>query len=88
MVSLLGYYGGIGYDPGGHLRRYGTGGEVMAYIKPVINEACKQAQARRLESQTSCSKITLEQAIAQTRFILEHTGDDKISPKNSKGSPQ
>jgi len=49
----------------------------MAYIKPVINSTCKQAQSKRLESQSRASKITLKQAIAQTRFILEHTGNDK-----------
>ncbi len=47
----------------------------MDYIKPVINEACKQAQSKRLNSQSKVSQITLKQAIAQTKFILEHTGE-------------
>lgn len=51
----------------------------MAYIKPVINAACKQAQSKRLDSQSKVSRITLDQAIAQTRFILEHAGSDRTA---------
>lgn len=51
----------------------------MAYIKPIINAACKQAQSKRLDSQSRASKITLDQAIAQTRFILEQTVSDKTA---------
>lgn len=51
----------------------------MAYIKPVINAACKEAQSKRLDSQSRVSRITLNQAIAQTRFILEHTVSDRTA---------
>lgn len=56
----------------------------MSYIKPVINAACKQAQSKRLESQSKTSKITLDRAIKQTQFILEQTGNNKIA-KQSNG---
>lgn len=55
----------------------------MAYIKPVINAACKRAQLKRLDSQSKVSKITLNQAITQTQFILEHAGSDRIAKLSS-----
>jgi type II secretory pathway component PulC len=51
----------------------------LPYINPVINETCKQAQFKRLENQSKASKISLNQAIAQTRFILENSGKDRTA---------
>lgn len=45
-------------------------------VKPVINEYCRQAQLKELENQRNVSKITLERAIAQTRFILSQWDKD------------
>jgi type II secretory pathway component PulC len=49
----------------------------MERVKPVINQACEQAYLKRLDNQSKASRITLNQAIAQTRFILENSGQDK-----------
>jgi hypothetical protein len=43
----------------------------MSYVEPVINDACKEAQTRRLESQSKASRITVDQAIAQTKSIQD-----------------
>ena len=41
-------------------------------IEPVISEACLKAQERALKSRENQSKITIEQAIEQAKFILKN----------------
>jgi hypothetical protein len=49
----------------------------MAYVQPVINEACRKAQLRRLANQSKATKITLEQAIAQCKDVLEKGAEER-----------
>lgn len=51
----------------------------MKPIKAVINEHCRQAQLRALETLSKPSTLTLDQAAAQCHAVLKEAENDETS---------